>query len=90
MLGHFCIPGAFSNSHRPPQTILGVCIQNFFRVSTLYKVGEGVSCKKILKRMHCFLREPRMTEKYECCFTVPRAFVLIVGKDQGHPTTVSS
>ena len=24
-----------------PQTMLDACIQNFFRVSTLYRVGEG-------------------------------------------------
>ena len=25
-----------------PQTMLDACIQNFFRVSSLYRVGEGV------------------------------------------------
>ena len=39
-----CISGEFSNSHRlnpplPPQTMLDVSILDFFRVSTLYRVG---------------------------------------------------
>ena len=34
------------------------------------------NCKIIVKRMaHCFMREPRMTEKYEYCIAVPRTFV---------------
>ena len=64
-----------------PQRMLDACIQIFFRVSTLYRVGgwggrKGrENCKKISKRMPCFKREPRMTEKYEYCRTVPRTFV---------------
>ena len=73
VLGHFCISGAFSNSHRPnlsPHPTNGV------GVSTLYgvKAGGAKKCKKISKRKHCFMREPRMTEKYEYCITVPRTF----------------
>ena len=41
-----------------PETVLHACIQNFCRVSTLYSVGERENCKKILKSMHCFKREP--------------------------------
>ena len=47
VLGHFCLSGAFSNSHRSnpapltPQTMLDPCIQNFFGLSTLYRVGWG-------------------------------------------------
>ena len=46
-----------------PQTMLDACIQNFFRVSTLYRVGGGENCDKISKRMHCFKREPRNDRK---------------------------
>ena len=46
-----------------PQTVLHACIQNFFRVSTLYSVGGRENCKKILKSMHCFKREPRNDRK---------------------------
>ena len=41
-----------------PETVLHACIQNFCRVSTLYGVGGRENCKKILKSMHCFKREP--------------------------------
>ena len=32
-----------------PQTMLDVCIQNFFRVSTLYRVGGGRTARKFQK-----------------------------------------
>ena len=46
VLGHFCISGAFPIHTGParsltPQTMWDACIQNSFRVSTLYRVGEG-------------------------------------------------
>ena len=46
VLGHFCVLGRFpiytgSTPPLTPQTMLDACIQNFFRVSTLYRVGEG-------------------------------------------------
>ena len=46
-----------------PQTMLNACIQNIFRVLTLYRVGGRENCKKISKRMHCFKREPRNDRK---------------------------
>ena len=46
-----------------PQTMLDACIQNFFRVSSLYRVGGRENCKRISKRMHCFKREPRNDRK---------------------------
>ena len=46
-----------------PQTMLNTCIQNFFGVWTLYRVGGRENCKKISKRMHCFKREPRNDRK---------------------------
>ena len=46
-----------------PQTMLNACIQNIFRVLTLYRVGGRETCKKISKRMHCFKREPRNDRK---------------------------
>ena len=32
-----------------PQTMLDACIQSFFRVSTLYRVGEGRSARQLRK-----------------------------------------
>ena len=57
------------------QTMLDAYIQNFFRVSTLYRVGEGRTARNFWKGCTRFKREPRMTEKYEYCSTVPRTFV---------------
>ena len=68
-MGHFCISGAFSNSQGSkasphPTKMLDACIQNFFQVLTLYRVGgERENCKKISKRMYCFKREPRNDRK---------------------------
>ena len=52
------------------QTMLGACIQNFFRVSTLYKVGGGRTARKFRKECAvsgwapvCFKREPRNDRK---------------------------
>ena len=68
---HFCISGAFSDSHRPnpsPHPTNKVGSANVFRVSTLYRVGGGEvgwreNSKKISKRMHRFMREPRNDSK---------------------------
>ena len=55
VFGHFCVSGAFSNAHRSnrppltPQTMLDECIQNFFRASTLYRVGGGRTARKFRK-----------------------------------------
>ena len=46
-----------------PQTMLATCIQNFLRVSILYRVGGGRNASKFSKRMHCFKREPRNDRK---------------------------
>ena len=40
------------------KTVLHACIQNFFRVSTLYWVGGGRTAS-----MHCFKRKPRNDRK---------------------------
>ena len=55
ILAHFCISGCFAIHTGPtppltPQTMLDVCIQNFFRVSTLYRVGGGRTARKFRKR----------------------------------------
>ena len=57
-----------------PQTVLHACIQNFFRVSTLYRVGGRENCKKILKSMHCFKREPRNDRKIWILQYCPKGF----------------
>ena len=74
-----CVSGAFSNSHRTspsltPQTILDACIQNFFRDSTLYRVGGGRTARKFRKRCTVLRGKREMTEKYEHRSTVPRTF----------------
>ena len=46
-----------------PQTMLDACIQIFFQVSTLYRVGGRKNRKKFSKRMHWFKREPRNDRK---------------------------
>ena len=50
-----------------PQTTLDACIQTFLRVSTLYRVGGGWgrrdNCKKISKRKHYFVRDPKKLQK---------------------------
>ena len=81
VLGHFCISRLFSNSHKSntppftPQTMWDACIQNFFRVSTLYRVGGGRTARKFRKGCTVLRGNREMTEKYEYCSTVPRTFV---------------
>ena len=81
VLGHFCLSGAFSNSHRSnpapltPQTMLDACIQNFFGLSALYRVGRGRTARKFRKGCTVLRGNRQMTEKYEYCCTVPRTFV---------------
>ena len=81
VLGHFCVSGAISNAHRfnlpplTPQTMLDACIQNFFRVSTLYRVGGGRTARKFRKGCTVLRGNREMTEKYEYCSTVARTFV---------------
>ena len=48
-----------------PQTMLDACIQNFFQVSTLYRVGEGRTATG----------NPEVTENCEYLSTVLRTFV---------------
>ena len=43
---------------RTPQTSLDACIQNFSRVSTLYRLGRE-NCKIFPTRLHCFMRASR-------------------------------
>ena len=62
----------------PPQTMLDACIQNLFRVSTLYRVGwggGGRTARKFWKWCTVLRGIREMTEKYEYCSTVPRTFV---------------
>ena len=83
VLGQFSVSGAFYNSNRSnpnrQQTMLDACIQNFFPVSTLYRVaGWGVggreNCKKISKRMHSCKREPRHDRKIWILQHCPKDF----------------
>ena len=78
-MGHFSVSGAFSNSHRSnptPQTMLDACIQNFFRVSTLYRVGKGRTAREFRKGCTVLRGNRELREKYEYCSTHrPRTFV---------------
>ena len=70
VLGHFCISGRFSIHAGPtpsltPQTMLDTCIQNFFRVSTFYRVGGGKTVRKFRKRCPVLRGNREVTEKYE-------------------------
>ena len=58
-----------------PQTMLEACIQSFFRVSTLYRVGEGRTTRKFRRGCTVLRGNQEMTEKHEYCSTVPRKFV---------------
>ena len=68
VLGHFCISGAFSNSHRSnpsphPTNNVGRVYPDFFSEFQLC-IGWGrENCKKISKTLHCFKREPRNNRK---------------------------
>ena len=62
-----------------PQTMLDACIQNFFRVSTLYRVGGGRIARKFRKWCTVLRGNWEITEKYEYCSTVPRTFVQACG-----------
>ena len=79
----FAIPGHFPihtcpTPSLPPQTMLDACIQNFFHVSTLYGLEEG-QMKKISKRLHCFMREPRYCRKLGILHYCPGLLSRIVG-----------
>ena len=58
-----------------PQTMLDTCIQNFFRVSILYRVGGGRTVRNFRKECTVLRGNPEMTEKHGYCSTVPRTFV---------------
>ena len=79
-LGTLYISRAFSNSHKsnpsPHPTInVGRVYPEFFsRVSTLCRVGRGRTAKKILKRMHYFMREPRNERKIWIVQHCPKDF----------------
>ena len=80
VLGHFCVSGAFSNSHRSnpsphPANNVGRVYPEFFRVSTLHRVGGGRTSRKFRKGCTVLRGNREMTEKYEYCSTVSRTFV---------------
>ena len=75
----FAFLGCFSIHTGPtppltPQTMLDACIQNFFRDSTLYRVGEG-ELQENLENDAVLRGSREMTGKYAYCSTVPRTFV---------------
>ena len=79
-LGHFCVSGAFSNSHRSspspyPTNNVGRVCPEFCRVSPLYRVGGERTTRKFRKGCTVLRGNQEMTEKYEYCSIVPRTFV---------------
>ena len=79
-MGHFCISGVFSNSHRSspsphPTNNVGRVYPEFFGVSRLYRVGGGRTARNFPKGCTVLRENREMTEKYEYCSTVPRTFV---------------
>ena len=80
VLGHICVSGAFSNSHRSnpsphPTNNVGRVHSEFFRDSTLYRMGGGRTAREFRKGCTVLREDREMTEKYEYCRTVPRTFV---------------
>ena len=73
-LGHFPIHTG-PTPPLTPQTMLDSCIQNFFRVSTLYRVGGGRTARNFQKGCTVLRGNREMTEKYDYCSSVPRTFV---------------
>ena len=57
------------------QTKLDAYIQNFFPVSTLYRVEGGRTARQFQKERSVLEGNPEMTEEYEYCISVPRTFV---------------
>ena len=51
------------------------CVSSiFFRVSTLCRVGGGRTARKFRKRRTVSWGNRKVTEKFECCITVPKTF----------------
>ena len=80
LFGHFCVSGAFPIHTGPtpsltPQTMLHTCIQNFFRVSNLYRVWGGRTARKFRTGCTALRGNREMTEKYEYCSIVLKTFV---------------
>jgi len=78
----FAFPGRFPIHTGPtppltPQTMLDACIQNFFRVSILYRVGGGGgrTARKFRRGCTVLIGNRELAEKYEYYSTVPRTFV---------------
>ena len=72
--------GVFLSTQAHPSSVPhNHCWTRVSRILHKVRGGGGVGgrgdCKKISKRMHCFMREPRMTEKSEYCITVLGTFI---------------
>ena len=55
--------------------MLDAFFQNFFRASTLYRVGGERTVRRFRKGCTVLRGNREITEKYEYCSTVPRTFV---------------
>ena len=73
-LGHFPIHTCPA-PRLTPQAMLDACIQNFFRVSTLYWVGKGRTAGKFRKGCTVLWGNTDITENYEYYIALLRTFV---------------
>ena len=64
-----------SNPSPHPTNNVGRVYPEFFRVSTLYRVGGGRTARNFRKGCTVLRGNREMTEKWEYCSTVQRTFV---------------
>ena len=80
VLGHFCVSGEFSISHRSnpsphPTSNVGRVYPEFFPSFNFVQGGGGITARKFRKGCTLLRGNREMTEKYEYCSTVPRTLV---------------
>ena len=93
VLGHFAFLRSFPIHTGPtppltPQTMLDTCIQNFFRVSTLYKVRGWRTARKFWKGCTVLWRNWKMKENMNIAVLSQRLLSMIVGKWKGRHLSV--
>ena len=83
VLGHFYISGRFPIHTGPippftPQTMLDTCIQNFFWVSTSYRVGGGRTARKIRRGCTVLWGNPEWKKNMNIALLSPGLLSIIV------------
>ena len=77
---------AFSNSHRSnpsthPTNNVGRVYPEFFPSFNFVHGGGRENCRKISKRMRCFMREPRVTENMDIALLSQGRLSMIVDRE---------